>query len=497
MRLIQILTVTLLAAGSLAAQAPPAPVENIANVEFRLDERLFATMCTLHLAGYDYAMDQEPADSIRSRVLSALGRAPVSDGLKAELREFYRRNNVEMSAFAQQSKYASFSLMIGPPPDFPPRLDTKHPPVRVASLLGLEKLMARAYTEAGLGPLWLREQPRILDQLRQLEPQVKETLLEVLAFGRIEARLYLNRRLIITPDPVNAPGIVNAVNLEGNYYILVSPSFQAERYRRFLAHEYLHLLLDPVLDPWAEKLHPDENLRRLLKEAGAPETVQENPGLAARESVIEAIQALIPGQAQPAAEMSNHDADAPFIDAMLKKMAPFSASRENLVDYVARILPSVSSADLAAALRARPKPPAHPSPAAPPPPPPPPPDPRRETLQSVETWIRDGQLDQAEASLTKLLARDPGDPNALFGMGQVCYARGDHARALQFFDQIVAAPDPPLWLKGWSLVRGGNCLVHLGRPAEARRRFEQAAASSGDDRGAAAAAKRSLDQLNQ
>ena len=490
MRMTLILTMTLLVACFLGARETAAPLENIANVEFRLDERLFVAMCALHLAGYDYGLDKEPADSIRARVLAELDRAPVSAGLKAELRELYRRHNVEMSAFAQQSKYAAFSLMIGPAPDFPPRLDTRHPPVQVANLLGLEKLMARLYGEAGLRPLWLGQQPRVLDQLRQLEPVVKETILAVLAFGRIEAKLYLNRRLIITPDPVNAPGIVNAVNLEGNYYILVSPAVQADRYRRFLVHEYLHLLLDPHLEDWAGKFRGDEELRRRLKEADAPEAIQENPGLAARESVIAAVEEIIPGQGEAASPAAAGHAEALFVGLFREKLAGFAASGQNLVDYTAGLLPNISAADLAAAMPARVAPPADR-----PPDPPARPDPRLETLQSAEAWIRDGQLDRAEAALSTLLAKDPGDVNALFGLGQVRFGRGDYAQALQFFETVAAAPAAPLWLQGWSLVRGGNCLVRLERTAEAKLRFERAAALTGDDRGAAAAARRSLDRL--
>jgi hypothetical protein len=191
-------------------------VDNIANVEFRLDERVFDVMCAAHAAGYDYGLSQEPDGTLRRRVLREVQATPLPVGLQDALRDFYRLRNVEMDAFSQQSKYAGFALLLDAPPEFTLRLGGREPPPAVKALIGFEQYLSAYYRDAQLAAVWARHRPEVLDQLRSMRAAMKDSVLAVLAYGRMPARLYLNRRLIVIPDAINAPGIINAVQLEGN-----------------------------------------------------------------------------------------------------------------------------------------------------------------------------------------------------------------------------------------------------------------------------------------
>jgi len=122
---------------------------------------------------------------------------------------------------------------------------------------------------------------------------------------------------------------------------------------------------------------------------------------------------------------------------------------------------------------------------------------RTAALDEVNRLIQAGRLDEAEAALKPLLAEDPADPMAAFSMGQARFARKDYAAALGWYDRALAKPEIPVWVRAWSLVRSGYCLLHQEKPDDAAARFREAGALSGDDRGAAAAAKRALEQIGQ
>jgi tetratricopeptide (TPR) repeat protein len=80
-------------------------------------------------------------------------------------------------------------------------------------------------------------------------------------------------------------------------------------------------------------------------------------------------------------------------------------------------------------------------------------------------------------------------------MGQVKYDRQDYAAALTFYKKIPARAGAPDWIRAWSLLKAGNCLVHLEQFQNAQEYFQKAAEFQGDDRGAIEAARRSLEQL--
>ena len=199
----------------------------------------------------------EPADSVRRQVLRDLAAAPVPADLQARLKDFYRQQNVELDASAQHTKYASFALLLDPPPDFTLHLGDRQPPPPVKALIGFEELMPAYYRAARLDEAWTRHRPAVVAMLQSFRLAVIDMVRAVLGYSRIPARLYLNRRLIVIPDIVNAPGIINAVHLEGDYYILASPTDRSGRYMRFFIHEYLHYLLDPVIEPAAARFNQD------------------------------------------------------------------------------------------------------------------------------------------------------------------------------------------------------------------------------------------------
>jgi predicted TPR repeat methyltransferase len=103
---------------------------------------------------------------------------------------------------------------------------------------------------------------------------------------------------------------------------------------------------------------------------------------------------------------------------------------------------------------------------------------------SVEEFLRDGaarhargDLDGAARLYRRVLARQPGEPNALNLLGIVARQRGDLRRALELAAQAVAArPGNPVFL-----ANQGAALAEAGRLAEAVTAFRTALTRRPDD----------------
>jgi tetratricopeptide (TPR) repeat protein len=466
---------------------------------------VFAVMCAAHTAGYDYGLANEPADSVRRQVLRDLAAAPVPADLQARLKDFYRQRNVEMDASAQHTKYASFALLLDPAPRFTLHLGDRQPPPPVKSLIGFEEMMPAYYRAARLDEAWTRHRPAVVAMLQSFRLAVIDMVRAVLGYSRIPARLYLNRRLIIIPDVVNAPGIINAVHLGGDYTILASPTDRSGRYMRFFIHEYLHYLLDPGMEPAAARFNQDAGLRLLLVDQRRNAALQEEPFRAVAESLINAVELAVLEQLgqNPARDRQEMiDRDSPLLPYFAGRLDEFRQGEKNLADYVAEMLPKIEIQSMCAAAVAPSVPavdgaagaatapvaaPASPGPAGG----------RVAALDEAGRMLQEGRLDEAEATLAALLREDPADPLAIFTLGQARFARKDFAGALGWYDRVLAKAGVPIWMRCWSLVRSGYCLLHQENADAAAARFREAGALSGDDRGAAAAARRALEQIGQ
>lgn len=492
----------ILACGGVAC--PDQSVENIANVEFRLDQRVFAVMCAAHAAGYDYGLVSEPPESVRRQVLREIAAAPVPEALQVRLKDFFRQRNVELDVSAQHTKYASFALLLDPPPHFNLHLGDRQPPPPVRALIGFEELLPAYYRAARLDEVWARHRPALVTQLQSFRAAVIDMVRAVLGYGRIPVRLYLNRRLIVIPDVVNAPGIINAVHLGGDYYILASPTDRSGRYLRFFIHEYIHYLLDPVMDPAANRFNQDAGLRQLLVDQRRDAALLEKPFQAVTESLVNAVELAVLeqlGQDPARDRQAMIDRDSPFLPYFGARLDEFRKGEKNLADFVAELLPrldigsmcaaavapAVPSAEREAAIQTQEAAPVSRGPAGG----------RIAALDEANRLIQAGRLDDAEAALKPLLAEDPVDPMAAFTMGQARFAQKDYAAALGWYDRALAKPEVPVWVRAWSLVRSGYCLLHQEKPDAAAARFREAGTLTGDDRGAAAAAQRALEQIGQ
>ncbi len=207
-----------LGAGAAAGQTEG----NIANVEFRLDERVFTVMCALHAAGYDWGKDKEPPDGAAPASSANWRRRPSRPPSGVAARLLPRPQRGGWTPSPGGPKYTAFALLLGRPPsspcatagDCPPRPCPTWPvrnPAAPVSQGGADPRpvaqMAGAAAPGAAGHARRHE---------GLHPRPSPTARTGPALPQPPAGA--------DPDTVNAPGILNAVHTDGTYYIIASPA---------------------------------------------------------------------------------------------------------------------------------------------------------------------------------------------------------------------------------------------------------------------------------
>ncbi len=489
------LLVLLLAGNRLFGQQ----VEGIAGVDFVADERIFDVMCAIHAAGYDYRLAQADPASPRAKILAQVDSAAAGQELLDQMREFFRRNNVEMNMLRQQSKYAALTLLLSPPPAFTFQEQESLPTSDVRALVPFASMVALYRARTNLYDVWSAWQPEILRFLDSLKRDFRSCIQGLYRFSRMSPSLRLSNRLVVIPDFVDAPNTFLTIQTGTRYFVFVSPAPEIQRYRKYFIHQYIHLVFDPLFDAGARKLDDNHDLASFLQGVPGYAHLAAEPSLAVRESLYNAVGLMVmAGLGTPALDTERRGIirrDSPFLPYFEEKLKSFQSGSETLEEWLTALLKSPDAAAMIASYRSpapnadapagdRPQPPAE--------------DPglaRIDKLLLVEGLLKEGKIAEAEAEVDRMVARDPGDAEAQFLRGLCLYARDRHADALAVFDRVLDLPSAPLWVRGWTLVRSGNCLLILDRKDEALKRYQEAASLGEGNRGASDAARTILDKL--
>ena len=229
-----------------------ATEEALVNIEFKADIRVFAVMAALNAAGFDYESPGKDMSAVRQFIRRETEK--LDPGLLEELRTFYGSHNLESSGADQQVAYTSLALVLSGPPDFQVTVQEKELPRDVREVLGFESLVSKFYQAAGIESLWQSQQPTYEEELTSYRAVVKGLIAQTLDYFRIPPRVVMDRQIILIPDLLNAKTIVNVRNLDLVYYVVVGPTDVAAENHRQVQHEYLHFLIDPLIEKFGMNL---------------------------------------------------------------------------------------------------------------------------------------------------------------------------------------------------------------------------------------------------
>ena len=225
-----------------SAKAPSPSVADKPHQSVSVDSRpqLFAVMCALDAAGYESgagnASDPPGRVQLRKRMLALQGPAVTA------LRKYYAEHAVGDSG-ATFSRFVSFALVAGPPPDFQFELRRDDLPPDALSLEGFNAILANFYNEAKLDELCKFYQLDYGRGVESLRAPVSNLIFTVSNYLREIVRSNSPRSFSVYVEPL-AGGQTIFKTFGDQYAMVVRPS--SDPPMDDIRHAFLHFILDPI-----------------------------------------------------------------------------------------------------------------------------------------------------------------------------------------------------------------------------------------------------------
>ena len=226
--------------GAAPSPAPTSRERQVSRSTISVEARpqLFVTLCALDAAGFDSNASASPGRlQLRQRLQQLQGPAVEA------MRKYYREHALADSG-ATFSRFVSFALAVGPPPRFDFELRKDELPPDALALEGFNQILANFYREAQIDELWQHYQPEYQATVESYQGPVSEIVFTVSSYLREIVRPNNGRAFSVYVEPL-AGGKSNFRNYGDHYEMVVSPVSDASM--DDIRHAFLHFLLDPMV----------------------------------------------------------------------------------------------------------------------------------------------------------------------------------------------------------------------------------------------------------
>lgn len=410
-------------------------------IDVESSQQVFATICALDAAGFD--ADESTLTEMPDRLKLRADLLKMQGPATATLREFYRQH-----AFANRaetlSRYITFSLVTGPPPDFKFLYDRDLLPPDVLTIEDFQDILANFYREAHLAARWALVKPEYDRAQALYDAPVRHIVTISNAYLREVLQTSHGRTFIVYVEPL-VGNLTNFRNYGNTYSIVVgtpSPLPLAD-----IQHAYLHFLLDPLPLRYRKQVDAKKALLSIAARAPRlPVDYQDDFVSFADECLIQAVQLrlerLSPAQLESAlkqADESGFILVRPLVEQLMKFEKDAPSMEYYFPDLMAGIdvaaeqkrLQNIHFASAQAAL------PSEHGPL----------ETKREPdeaqlLDQGERAIALKEPADAKAAFQRALAKDPNQPRALYGMAVASVLSGDADTAKKFFEKVIVVASP-------------------------------------------------------
>ncbi|MGH9684266.1 MAG: tetratricopeptide repeat protein [Candidatus Acidiferrales bacterium] len=493
-----------------SAQEPPAAPKNSSytGISVAASPQLFATMCALDAAGFEAdesTLAEMPARlALRDSLLKMQG--PATDAL----RQFYHDHELADPADTL-SRYITFALVAGPPPNFQFQVDHDLLPPDVLAIEGFQKVLADFYHEAHLDLRWTGVEPEYNRAIARYQSPVRRIVTIVNAYLREIFKPSNGRTFTVFVEPL-VGNRTNFRNAGDNYAIVVGtgPDIPEDDIR----HAYLHFMLDPLPLRYRKLV---ESKSPLLNVAGRapqlPAEYRDDFLSFADECLIKAVELrirhLTPQQLEAAitgADRSGFILVRPFVAQLMKfekaepAMSYYFPDLINGIDVAAEQKRLQNFAFAPAQTPAVGKQAAAGGPSS-----------------ELDSLLAQGDKEialqnaaAAASTFQNILSKYPNEPRAVYGLAIASVLSGEAEQAKVLFEQIVtpgasstkdegksaATSDDPSILS-WSHVYLGRIDDLEGQREQATREYRAALAVAGAPEAARVAAQRGVDSAYQ
>ncbi|MGH9699216.1 MAG: tetratricopeptide repeat protein [Candidatus Acidiferrales bacterium] len=429
-----------------SAETSPAPQgqssqgEANGGITVAASPQLFATMCALDAAGFDAdesTLAEMPARlALRDELLKSQGPAAGA------LRQYYR-DHALADPGETLSRYITFALVAGPPPDFEYTVDHDLLPPDVLAIEDFQTILANFYREANLDVRWQKVEPEYNRAIDFYQPIVRRIVMVSNGYLREIIKPSSRRTFAVYVEPL-VGNRTNFRNSGDNYAIVVGAG--SDPPVSDIQHAYLHFLLDPLPLKYRDPLNAKRALLNIAARAPRlPVQYQDDFISFVDECLIKAVELrlrhLTPEQLDAA--MAQDDADGftmvhPIVMQLMKFEKAEPAMSYYFPDLIAGIDVAAEQKRLQNIKFAQPS--ASPAPqldaAA-----------HGGHVSDLDRALAEGDRQialkngpAAEAVFQQILAKHPSEPRAVYGLAiaSILSRKIDQATAL--FQQLLAAP---------------------------------------------------------
>ncbi len=421
-------------AAEVAGQVPPARATG--NITVEANPELFAIMCALDAAGFEADAPTAGAHPVRVRLHAQLLRqqGPATQALRA----FYR----EHLPSATLSRYISFALVVGPPPEFNYLLRREELPPDVLAIDGFTEVLVNFYREAQIDRLWAQVGPEYDREIARIHEPVSQIVLTTTSYLRELLKSSSPRTFAVYVEPL-VGGKVNFRNYGDRYVIVVSPG--SELPLDAIRHAFLHFLLDPLALRYRREVAAKKPLLNIAARAPQlPGEYKEDFPAFLTECLVRAVELRVRRLPPEKLARTIDQAEAEgyvLVRTFSRKLGEFEKAEPAMSYSFPELVKGIAVA--AETKRLENVPFAAATPAS---------DvtrssPALHNPSELDAWLEEGERQiaaqnaaAAAAAFQRVLTKDPGQQRALYGLAIAAVLEGDAERAKELFHGLVVSP---------------------------------------------------------
>jgi hypothetical protein len=235
---------------------PYVPQVSVPKVGIETSPQLFDVMCALWAAGYNTEANLGSLppewEAVAEKMVKMKG--PATEALRGYYKDHEHNNRA-----TTLSKYISFAMVVGPPPNFEYTVRQEEIPPDVATLEDFNIILAKFYTEAQLDLLWGQIQSSYNPVVANIQAPMTKIVLETTAYLREVLRSDSPQTFTVYVEPL-AGSNLNFRTVSDHYVVVLSgenPKLEQ------LRHAFLHFLLDSLPLHFDAAIVPSRSLLKI------------------------------------------------------------------------------------------------------------------------------------------------------------------------------------------------------------------------------------------
>ena len=408
-------------------------------ISVQASPQVFATVSALSAAGFqidDNLIANMPARrALRADLLKMQG--PATDAL----RKFYQ-DHALADPGDTLSRYITFAVVAGPPPDFNLPENQELLPPDVVALDGFQEVLTNFYREARLGSRWTWVEPEYEPALADYRASLRQIVTVSDAYLREVVKPSSGRTFTVYVEPL-VGARTNFRNYGDSYSMVVGagPDIPVDA----IQHAYLHFLLDPMVLRNRPLIYKKRALLTIAAAAPQLPVEYDNDFISLTdECFVKAVELRLRHLSGPQLEAALHQNDESgfiLVRPMVAQLLLFEKAGPAMSYYFADMLNAIDvdaeqkrlKGFAFAPVDAAPAPQEHENSEA-------------VLASELDRSLVEGnrELEQkdgaaAAATFERVLSKYPDDPRAMYGLAIASVVSGDGDRAKDLFERITSA----------------------------------------------------------